>query len=70
MEKYHEFLSHARQCEQLANSAATAEARQEWEKLARTWRALAGKRREMQQLSLEPEESGPLPTGRRRGFRE
>jgi len=55
MEKYREFLSHARECEELAKSAATAEGRKEWEKLARTWRTLAGERQTMRKLPPDAE---------------
>jgi len=56
LEKYREFLSHARECEQLARGASNPAARTEWEKLAATWRSLARERREMKQLPPDPEE--------------
>ena len=59
MEKYREFLSHARECEQLARSAPNPDVRKEWEKLAATWRMLAGERRELKQLPVDPEEISP-----------
>ncbi len=55
MEKYREFLSHAHECEQLAKTAPNPELRQEWEKLAQTWRSLATERHKMIKPPSEPE---------------
>ncbi len=59
MEKYRQFLSHARECEQLAKTAPNPEVRKEWENLAETWRALAAERQKMFKLPPDPENERP-----------
>ena len=56
LEKYREFLSHARECERLAKSTSNPKHREEWESLARTWRELAEERRRMFKLPPMPED--------------
>jgi hypothetical protein len=59
VEKYREFLSHARECERLANSTSDSNIRQQWERLAHTWRSLALERQQMFKLPVEPESPPP-----------
>ncbi len=56
MEKYQEYLSYARKCEKLAASAPDQNLQREWRRLAETWRALAGERRDILKLPIGPED--------------
>lgn len=60
MEKFREFLGHARECEQLAKNASDPSVRQQWESLAKTWRALAIERQKMFKLP-EIDDEGTSP---------
>ena len=61
MDKYREFLSHARECEQIAKNATDPKVREQWESLARTWRSLAAERQRMFKLPPAPENHDASP---------
>jgi hypothetical protein len=61
MDKYREFLAHARECDRLAKGASDPDVRQQWDRLAQTWRSLAEERRKMFKLPPEPERKGAAP---------
>ena len=61
MDKYREFLERARECERLAKSASDMAVREQWERLAKTWKSLAVERQKMFQLPPEPESNDNSP---------